>query len=190
MGWLNGILDGSLVAGGAFLIIGIVGAVLLLLSLLLGGIFDAFDFGDGPLSLTTIAAFTTIFGFTAFACVGSGVPAGLAGVFGALAGLLGAILAWWLTRLIRSAESTTALSSGQLAGQNAVVVLGIPGGSGLGEVSLVRNGERVSLSAVSAAEIPAGSRVRILETITPTSVLVEPLVDATPAPHVSDEPTP
>lgn len=189
MGWLNGLLDGSLIAGGAFLIIGIVGAVLLLLSLLLGGVFDAFDFGDGPLSLTTIAAFTTIFGFTAFACVGSGVPTGLSGVFGALAGVVGALIAWWLTRVIRSAESTTAVSSGQLTGQNAVVVLGIPGGSGLGEISLVRNGERVSLSAVSAQEIPSGARVRIVETITPTSVLVEPLPDAAAAPTPPDGPT-
>ena len=54
MDWIQGLLNGSVVSGGVFLLIGIAGAVLLLISLLLAGLFDAFDSGDGPLSLTTI----------------------------------------------------------------------------------------------------------------------------------------
>lgn len=178
--WIGRLFDGSLAAGGVFLIIGIAGAVLLLISLVLDGIFEAFDFGDGPLSLTTIAAFTAIFGFTAFAAVGAGVAVSMASVIGALAGLLGGAAAWWLSRLIRGAESSTALSGDQLVGSEASVVLGIPAG-GLGEVALVRNGERVSLSAAADVPIPRGARVRISQTITSTSVLVEPIV-ASPDP--------
>ncbi len=178
MGWLDGLIDGSLLAGGIFLLIGIIGAVLLLLSLLLDGIFDAFDFGDGPLSLTTIAAFTAIFGFTAFASVGAGMATPVAAVVGALAGLLGGAAAWWLTRLIRGAESTTALSNDDLVGSEGSVVLAIPAG-GLGEVALTRHGERVSLSASADTPISRGTAVRIVQTVTSTSVRVEPVT----APH-------
>lgn len=174
MDWLNGLLDGSLIAGGIFLIIGVVGGILLLLSLVLDGIFDAFDFGDGPLSLTTIAAFTAIFGFTAFALVGAGLPTPFAGLLGAVAGVLGGAAAWWLSKVIRSAESSTAVSGDELVGSVAGVVLAIPAG-GLGEVALVRHGERVSLSATSDTAIARGTQVRIAQTITATSVRVEPI---------------
>ncbi|SJN09243.1 SC66T3.19c, hypothetical protein, len: 169 aa; unknown function, weakly similar to TR:O32077 (EMBL:Z99119), YuaF, Bacillus subtilis hypothetical protein (174 aa), fasta scores; opt: 142 z-score: 164.3 E(): 0.08, 28.0% identity in 161 aa overlap. Contains 5x (V/L)(F/L)(D/E)G repeats near the N-terminus [Leucobacter sp. 7(1)] len=181
MNWLDGLIDGSLLAGGVFLLIGIIGAVLLLLSLVLDGIFDAFDFGDGPLSLTTIAAFTAIFGFTAFASVGAGMATPVAAVVGALAGLVGGLAAWWLTRLIRGAESTTALSGDDLVGSTGSVVLAIPA-AGLGEVALTRHGERVSLSASAADPIPRGTAVRIVQVITSTSVRVEPITEAASEP--------
>ena len=185
MNWIERLLDGSLFAGGVFLVIGIAGAVLLLISLLLDGIFDALDFGDGPLSLTTIAAFTAIFGFAAFACVGSGMATGPASMLGALAGLLGGAAAWWLSRLIRGAESSTAVSGEELVGAVGSVVLAIPV-TGLGEVALVRHGERISLSAVADRPIPRGTAVRIVQTVTSTSVRVEPVepdpqADAAPA---------
>lgn len=177
--WFSSLLDGSLIAGGIFLVIGIVGGVLLVISLLLDGIFDAFDFGDGPLSLTTIAAFTAIFGFTAFALVGAGLSTPAAGALGALAGVLGGAAAWWLSRAIRGAESSTAVTGAELVGAYANVVLAIPAG-GLGEVALVRHGERVSLSASSDVEIPRGAPVRITQTITATSVRVEPFTEVAP----------
>lgn len=195
--WFERLLDGSLFAGGIFLVIGIVGAVLLIVSVLLDGIFDLFDFGDGPLSLTTIAAFTAIFGFAAFGTVGAGASTGVAAVVGAVAGVVGGAAAWWLSRLIRSAESTTTVSSDELVGSEASVVLSIPAG-GLGEVALVRHGERISLAASTPAEtaIPRGSRVRIVQTLTSTSVLVEPVlvepvpVEPVPADPPSAEPEP
>ncbi len=172
--WISSLLDGSLIAGGIFLIIGIVGGILLVISLVLDGIFDAFDFGDGPLSLTTIAAFTAIFGFTSFALVGAGLSTPVAGALGALAGVLGGAAAWWLSRAIRRAESTTAITGDEVIGSIANVVLAIPAG-GLGEVALVRHGERVSLSASSEVAIARGAQVRITHSLTATSVRVEPL---------------
>ncbi len=176
--WIDRLFDGSLFAGGVFLVIGIAGAVLLLISLLLDGIFDLFDFGDGPLSLTTIAAFTAIFGFAAFATTGAGAPTSVAALVGAIAGVVGGIGAWWLSRLIRRAESNAAVSSDELVGAEASVVLGIPLG-GLGEVALVRHGERVSLAASADTALERGARVRIVQTLTSTSVRVEP-VDGSP----------
>lgn len=172
--WIERLLDGSLVAGGIFLIIGVAGAVLLLISLLLDGIFDALDFGDGPLSLTTIAAFTAIFGFAAFACVGAGLSTPVASVLGAVAGLLGGAAAWWLSRLIRGAESNSAVSGDDLIGSTGSIVLAIPE-TGLGEVAVVRNGERISLAAYADGPIARGTAVRVVQTVTSTSVRVEPL---------------
>lgn len=174
MSWIDRLLDGSLFAGGIFLVIGIVGGVLLILSLVLDGIFDAFDFGDGPLSLTTIAAFTSIFGFTAFASVGAGMDTPVAAVVGAVVGLLGGAAAWWLSRLIRSAESSTAVSGADLIGVEGSVVLAIPEG-GLGEVALTMHGERVSLAATADAPLARGTAVRVVQTLTSTSVRVEPV---------------
>ncbi len=166
--WIERLLDGSLAAGGVFLIIGIIGALLLVVSVVLDGVFDLFDFGDGPLSLTTIAAFTSIFGFASFASVG-------AGTIGAVSGLAGGAAAWWLSRLVRGAESNTAVSSDELLGAEASVVLAIPAG-GLGEIALVRHGERVSLSATAEHDIPRGSRVRVAQTLSATSVAVVPIL--------------
>ncbi len=177
MDWIESLLDGSLVQGSVFLIIGLVGALLLIISVILDGIFEVFDFGDGPLSLTTIAAFTAIFGFSAFSMVGAGATPTVAGVVGAIAGIAGGAIAWWLSRLIRSAESNTSVSSDELIGAEASVVLAIPE-SGLGEVALVRHGERVSLSAAAAGPISRGTRVRVTQTLTATSVVVEPVEDA------------
>lgn len=179
MDWIESLLDGSLAQGGVFLIIGIIGALLLIVSVLLDGIFEVFDFGDGPLSLTTIAAFTAIFGFSAFAMVGAGATPTIAGLVGAVAGVVGGAAAWWLSRLVRSAESNTSVSSEDLLGAEASVVLAIPEG-GLGEVALVRHGERVSLSAAAATAIPRGTRVRVTLTLTATSVVVEPIDATTP----------
>ncbi|MBK0419510.1 hypothetical protein JD276_10740 [Leucobacter sp. CSA1] len=186
MDWIDRLLDGSLFAGGIFLVIGVVGALLLLVSLVLDGIFDAFDFGDGPLSLTTIAAFTSIFGFTAFAGVGAGLSTPIASVLGALAGILGGALAWWLTRLIRGAESSTSVSGSDLVGSEAAVVLAIPAG-GLGEVALIRHGERVSLSATADTAIPRGAAVRVVQIITATSVRVEAILPSEPRPTVEPQ---
>lgn len=181
MDWIGRLLDGSLVEGSVFLVIGLIGALLLIVSIVFDGIFEVFDFGDGPLSLTTIAAFTAIFGFTSFAMVGAGASATVAGLVGAVAGVAGGLVAWWLSRLIRSAESNTSVSSDDLIGDEASVVLAIPAG-GLGEVALIRHGERVSLSATAETAIPRGSRVRITQTLTATSVMVAPLEAATPQP--------
>ncbi|WP_244303248.1 hypothetical protein [Leucobacter coleopterorum] len=178
MNWVDRLLDGSLFAGSIFLVIGIVGGVLLILSLVLDGIFDAFDFGDGPLSLTTIAAFTSIFGFTAFASVGAGMATPVAAVVGAVVGVLGGAAAWWLSRLIRSAESSTAVSGSDLIGAEGAVVLAIPE-AGLGEVALTMHGERVSLAASADAPIARGTAVRVVQTLTSTSVRVEPVLPGT-----------
>lgn len=175
MSWIDSLLDGSLFSGSIFLVIGIAGGVLLLLSLVLDGIFEAFDFGDGPLSLTSIAAFISIFGFAAFAGVGAGLDSPPAAAVGAGAGLVGGAAAWWLSRLVRRAETNTAVESKELIGVEGAVVLAIPA-DGLGEIAVTMHGERVSLSATADAPVSHGTRVRVVQTLTSTSVHVEPVL--------------
>ncbi|MGO3834331.1 MAG: hypothetical protein ACTJGT_10225 [Microbacteriaceae bacterium] len=176
--WINALFDGTLYAGGVFLVIGIVGVVVLLFSFLLDGVFDLFDGGDGPLSLTTVGAFATLFGFTAFGCVGAGVPVGIAALLGAIAGVLGGFGAWWLTRSLRNDQSNTSVTTSSLVGETGMVVLAIPGGSGFGEIALTKHGERVSLSATAAEDISRGTQVIIVHTLSATSVAVEPYQSA------------
>ena len=98
-----------------------------------------------------------------------------AGAIGAVAGLAGGAAAWWLSRLIRGAESSTAVTADELVGAEAGVVLAIPAG-GLGEIALVRHGERVSLAATAETAIARGSRVKITQTLSATSVTVVPIL--------------
>lgn len=170
--WFSGLLDTAF-AGSTFLIVGVLGAVLLLISLLLDGIFDFFDFGDGPLSLTTIAAFTTLFGFTAFGLVSAGVATPWAAFWGAGAGLGGGVLAWWVARFMRKSESSTAVSGSDLIGKEAMVVLAIPANNGFGEIALTMHGERVSMTASAGQAVARGEKVVIVENLSATAVLVQ-----------------
>ncbi|MFC4222693.1 NfeD family protein [Lysinibacter cavernae] len=172
--WITSIFDGTLVAGGVFLIIGCVGALLLVISLLLGGIFDAFEIGDGPLSLTTLSAFAAIFGFASFAAIGAGTSPVVGAVIGLASGCVGGGLAWWMTRVFRTAESNSSTSTATIIGQQAFVILPLPGEGGMGEISFMRHGERVTMAARSAQPVLAGAEVRIVAVISDTSVMVEP----------------
>ena len=95
-----------------------------------------------------------------------GVHEGQLGVVGVPAGHAG----------VAVVEPHEALRAGHGGGR-----LGL-GPAQLGEVALVRHGERVSLSATAETAIPRGSRVRITQTLTATSVMVAPLEAATPQP--------
>lgn len=166
--WFN-----TVTSGGTFLVIGIIGVTFLLLSFVLEGIFDVFNFGDGPLSLTTISAFGSVFGFVGYASIGAGADAPLASLFGALTGALGGIGAWWLARFFTNSSSTASISSDTLTGQNAMVILRISGGDSLGEIALVSNGLRHTFAAMAKEPIAAGTRVLITATISDSSVMVE-----------------
>jgi len=181
MEWLDKISDGSFATGGTFLVIGIIGIVLLLISLVLDGIFEAFEFGDGPLSLTTLAAFATVFGFAGYASMGAGASAVIASFIGAVAGLIGGAMAWWLSRFFQNSDSGVAMEAGTLAGQEAYVSLGIGLGDSLGEIAFSKNGHRHTFAARAAEPIPTGTHVVVLATITNSLVLVTPVKPETDA---------
>lgn len=155
-----------------FLVLGIVGALLLLISFVLDGLFDAFDFGDGPLSLTTIAAFISVFGFSALAASAMGLNGNGASIVGALVGLLGATGSFWMTRSLKRMESDGHEES-SFVGLQAIVTIPIPA-NGLGEVAISKAGERLVMAARSALPVGTGERVLVEAVISSGSVLVAP----------------
>lgn len=159
-------------AGGTFLTIGIIGIILLLISVLLDGVFEFLSAGDGPLSLTTIAAFGSTFGFGGYATIGAGGTPAVASLVGVSIGLVGGVLAWLITRFFSKATTSAAISSSTVDGTIASVILRIPGDEYYGEISFSRNGQRFSFAALAQEPIPVGSTVEVVTVLSESSVMV------------------
>lgn len=181
--WLKGTIIGAIFQDLqpvmlAFLTVGLLGLAVLLVSLLLDGIFDLFEFGDGPLSLTTISAFISFFGFSGLTASQLGLgPTGAS--FVALAGgFLAGLAAWFITRSLKGMEAQ-GHEENSFAGRTAVVTIPIPE-DGFGEVAFTKSGDRITTAARAAGSIPSGERVRIETVLSSSSVFVTP-VNAEPA---------
>lgn len=162
-----------------FVVVGVVGLLLLLTSLLLGdlleGVADVFDFDGGAyLSGPAIGGFLAAFGFgaavidynTDWGSGGSalgGVGAGV--VMGGVVGLV--------TRSLMHTPTDESTRAADLLGGRATVVTRIPE-QGYGEVSLVHAGHLMKLSARAGASLPEGTDVVITSVVSPTSVVVAP----------------
>ena len=174
-------------AQGTFLIIAVAASILLVISLLLDGIFDFLNFGDGPLSLTTIGAFGALFGWVGYAAYGFGVPIGIAALLGALVGIGGAVGAFFFSRFLQNSTSSASFGDADILNSEAIVVLPVTGDGTYGEVALVRNGQRITFAALGeeGVPIPRGAKVRIMASLSSSAVLVErvqpPAVDVLPA---------
>lgn len=158
----------------AFLVIGGIGVLLLLVSLVAGDVLDgAFDFGGDLVSGSALAGFLGAFGFggaLAFDASGSG---GVGIGVGLVAGLLvGALVGWASSRLRRGGDEAN-VRSADLPGRAGTVISAIPEG-GLGEVSIVVAGHITKLNARSATALPAGTPVTVQAVLSATSVMVEP----------------
>lgn len=170
MDWLSHIFT-----GGVFLTVAIIGLIVLVVSFIIDGIFEAFNFGDGPISLTSIAAFVTVFGFGGYAANGMGLNSLIAASIGLILGALAGGLAWWLSSVFQKSESGTAISISGISGQEALVTLRIGNGEDMGEIAFIRGGERHTFAAKAEEPISAGTKVVILSNITDSSVLVAPV---------------
>jgi membrane-bound ClpP family serine protease len=141
-----------------FLIVGGVGLVLLLVSLVLGDLLDHFEVGDGAISSTALAVGLVVFGAAGALTVSMGLDVVWAYV---LAGAL-AVLAYVLSVLV--VRSLTRSSDGTPA--SAVGLSGVaksdvsPSG---GEVSLDGPGEVERRLAYSEGPIAEGARIRVVE---------------------------
>lgn len=170
-------------AGTTFLIIGVVGLIFLVISLILDGIFEAFSFGDGPLSLTTISAFLGIFGFSALICYTTfGWGAMASAGAGSIPAILGGLGAWAITQFLKKSEHSDTVSSTALVGATAAVTLSIPKQGGYGEISIRHNDNVYNFSATSDDEIPKGKQVIVDRVISNTLVAVSLVTK--PDPHL------
>jgi membrane protein implicated in regulation of membrane protease activity len=141
-----------------FLIVGGVGLVLLLISLVLGDILDHFEVGDGAISSTALSVGLVVFGAAGALTVSNGLDIVWAYV---LAGVL-AIVAYVLSALV--VRNLTHSSDG--VPESTVGLTGVAKSdvtSAGGEVSLEGPGEIERRLAYSDAPIAEGARIRVVE---------------------------
>lgn len=159
-----------------FVVIGAVGLLLLVTSLVLGDLIDGFVDGFGPdwLSGTALAAFLAALGFGGALALQLGLgQAGAIGV-GLGAGAGAGVLAGLLTRSLGREDDRVTPRSDALVGASATVVSDVPE-DGYGTVSLVVAGHPTRLNARSSTAVRTGTQVRVSAVLSSTSVQVEPL---------------
>lgn len=169
-----------------FLGIATIGFVFLLISLVVGDIFDSFGFdtgldgvadGHAVLDSRVISVFVTAFGGSG----AIGIQAGLGIVGASLLGLAGGVLMGGLVsvfaRLLYKQQSSSSVTTAQLVGRTAQVTVSIATGS-LGQVSCRVGEERVEKLARSmdGTEIKAGAMV-LVERIAGDSLIVSPYTE-------------
>ncbi len=169
-----------------FLVIAAIGFVFLLVSLVVGDIFDSFGFetgldggaeGHALLDSRVLSVFVTAFG--GFGAIGIQIGFGI--VVSSLVGLAGGVVLGGLVslfgRFLYKQQSSSSVGSAQLIGRTAQVIVSIAPGN-LGQVSCRIGEERVEklARAKDNQEIKAGSMVRVDE-IAGDSVIVSPYIE-------------
>ena len=163
-----------------FIIIGAVGLVLIVLSLLLDdifeGLFQAFDIdaGGGLFSTPVIGAFLAAFGWGgALVMWGGGAGLTVASAAGAGAGGVLGYATLWITRAFMRMPTDETPRMADLVGKQGKVISGIPDG-GYGQVRVRHLGLPLKLSARADHPITSGTAVVITKVTSSSSVLVEP----------------
>ncbi len=165
-----------------FLAIGGLGFLFLLISFIVGDIFDAigFDFDTnldanhdfGLLDSRVIAMFLTAFG--GFGAIGTSLGYGAVGgsLFGILGGIAFGALVFYFGRFLYRQQSSSSVTEEDLIGRTAQVVVAIHANQ-IGQISCRIGEERVEriARARDGAEIKAGQTV-FIEEITGDAVIV------------------
>jgi membrane protein implicated in regulation of membrane protease activity len=159
-----------------FLVLGVVGLVLLLVSLVLGDVFDGiFDaLPSDVFSSAVIGGFVSAFGFGAALSQGLGASTPLAVVVGVVVGAAFAWFAGWLTRVVRGGGSDATVTTEDTVGRDAKVVTGIPQG-GFGVVRVQVGGHSLQLNARADTPVEPGTEVYVTAVLSPTAVAVAPV---------------
>ena len=160
-----------------FVTIGVVGLLIVLLSIVLGdvidGIFDLDMLGGDLFSIAGLAAFMGAFGFGGVISLALIDVTWIAVVVGLVAGVLAAWGATSFTRWLKRSEATSTFKSHTMVGSTARVITDIPAG-GFGEVRIFGSGQSRKRAARSATPILAGTEVWISGIVSPTAVEVTP----------------
>jgi len=156
-----------------YLVIGAIGVVLLVFSLVVGevseSVFDAI--GGDLISGASLAAFLGTLGFVGALVFGGTQSHGWATAAGLLAGVAVGAGAGWLSSALSKDDPSSTVRSSALAGRDATVVSAVPA-EGYGEVSVVVAGHITKLNARSGTALPAGTPVTITAVLSATSVRV------------------
>jgi membrane protein implicated in regulation of membrane protease activity len=178
----------DLVLGGnamtAFIVIGAVGLVVVLASLLLGdlvdGLFDAFDvdFGGGIFSAPVLGSFLAEFGFgAALIMFATGTNATLGALGGLFSGAVVGGLALTMMRSLMNMPTDETPTITGLEGTTGLVITRIPE-EGYGEVTIRHHGGQHKYNARATQPLASGTQVRVTGVLSASAVLVEPADDA------------
>lgn len=158
------------------IVIGIVGLVVLVISLVAGDLFDgALDALAGDVfSSAVLGAFVAATGFGGAAAQAVGAPLVLAVPIGLVAGVVFAWFAYWMTKLIRDGGSDDTVTVDDALGCAGRVVVGVPE-DGFGVVSVLVGGHLLRLNARSELPLDEGAEVHVTSVLSPTAVTVAPV---------------
>jgi membrane-bound ClpP family serine protease len=151
--------------------IALVGTLFLILSAVLGEVFDFFgdadadvDGGVSPLSGKVLATGMTAFGAAGMITQYYNWGPLLSAATAAMSALFLGAGAWWGISALQSQTASTDTIVSSMRGRNAQVTVSIQAGS-IGEVQLssVTGTRHMSARAVDGSSIPAGASVRVVE---------------------------
>jgi len=141
-----------------FLIVGGVGLAVLLISLIVGDIFDHFEIGDGAISGTALGIAAVVFGASGALTFTSGLDVVWAYVLAAVLAILAYLVAVLFVKRLTKSSDGVPVSAVGLAGVTRSTVS--PAG---GEVSLDGPHEVERRFAYSDETIAEGVRIRVIE---------------------------
>ena len=156
-----------------YLTIALIWLAILILSVLLDGLFDFLDFGDGILSVTTFSAFITIFGFVGVICTNLTLTAGITLLIATLSGLTVAIITTLTMRMMKKMTTPDTLNSTTVIGRTGTVTLPLNPPNNLGEISVPYQGESQYYTAIADTPIPLGTEVTVTQVLSPTNVKIQ-----------------
>lgn len=151
-----------------FLVLGGIGLILLIVSLVVGDLFDgAFDALAGDwISSAALGGFISALGFGAAIADAAGAPGLVTGIVGVAAGLGFGWFAAWLTRVVRHSGSDYTPTTADTIGRDATVLTAIPA-DGFGTVKLTYGGHELRYNAQAELPLEPGSSVYVTGVISP-----------------------
>lgn len=164
-----------------FLVIGIVGLVVIAISLLVGDLHSGALDGLGLdwFSTEVVGGFVSALGFAGAIAVDAGAPDGIAVLVGVAAGVVFGAAAAGLTRLVRGGGTDDVPESDDTIGREGRVLTAVPD-DGFGSVEVWVGGHTLRLNARSDQALGAGTRVHVTGVLSPTAVTVAPVWSALP----------
>jgi len=163
-----------------FTVIGGVGLLIVLTTLLVGELFDGLfgaldiDAGGGVFSAPVIGSFLAAFGFgAALIMTSTGASARLSALGGLASGLVvGGVALAMMRTLMRMPTDATVTTRG-LEGTPGVVITPVPA-HGYGEVTIRHHGEQRKYNAMADEDLPVGTRIQVTGVLSSSAVVVAP----------------
>ncbi|GAA1728501.1 NfeD family protein [Aeromicrobium alkaliterrae] len=161
-----------------FFVIGGIGIAILLLSIVIGDLFDGalsfLDVGGDLFSSAALGGFLGAFGFAGAIALDATDDLTASVGIGLVSGVVVGLGAGWASSRLQQGGDESTVRTSTLTGRTATVLNAIPA-EGYGEVTIQVAGHITKLNARSAAPVAAGTPVTITAVLSATSVQVAPL---------------